>query len=100
MSEPVETNVVIEPIVTSENLQPEEINERVGLACDRSWRIGDKRGQTGKTWATCCWVISEAARSKTSPLQPSLIPGVTFEPKMLAFIQETGAWLDIELILC
>jgi hypothetical protein len=54
---PVELKVTAELVVAGSSLTLEEITKRVGVECDRGWRIGDPRGKTGKSWATNGWVL-------------------------------------------
>lgn len=44
--------------VTSENLTPDEVTACMGLQCDKSWKIGDKRGATIIQEKTNGWIFS------------------------------------------
>jgi hypothetical protein len=53
-----------ELIIESEKLTPDEITARIGVPCDRCWKIGDLRGKTGKVWANNGWVLRASALGK------------------------------------
>ena len=57
MTKFIELKVTAELIVASASLTPEEVSKCVQVECDRSWKTGDPRGKTGKSWATHGWVL-------------------------------------------
>ena len=46
---------------------PEEITDFVGLSCDKSWRIGDKRGKTIIEQKNNGWIL-ESGLAESAPL--------------------------------
>jgi hypothetical protein len=61
----LEFRVSSELIVESETLSPEEISARIGIPCDRCWRVGGLRGKTGKTWTTSGWVLKSSVSASS-----------------------------------
>jgi len=56
MTEP-EKNIVRLKIISSRQTA-QQITETIGLACDRSWSIGDRRGKTGYIHKNYGWVLN------------------------------------------
>src|SRR5438552_16187438 len=52
--------------ITSISRTPEQISEAAGLTCDRSWRIGDKRGKTIIVERTNGWVLNSGLAKSAS----------------------------------
>jgi hypothetical protein len=54
--------------ITGTNRPPEQISKAIGLTCDRSWRIGDKRENTVIVEKTNGWVLNSGL-PKTASLE-------------------------------
>lgn len=52
--------------ITSSSRTPEQISGAAGIACDRSWRIGDKRGKTIILETTNGWVLNSSLPKSAS----------------------------------
>lgn len=52
--------------ITSIKRTPEQISKVVGCSCDRSWRIGDKRGKTIIVEKVNGWVLDSALPKSAS----------------------------------
>jgi hypothetical protein len=52
-------SVTVGVTIESATLTPEQISERVGIACDDAYRIGDSRVNTGEKWDRNVWRILE-----------------------------------------
>lgn len=50
----------------SVSLTPEQITEAIGLPCDRSWRIGDKRGKTIIIEKENGWILNSSLSLEAS----------------------------------
>lgn len=65
MTSALEFRVCTELIISSETLTPDDISGQIGIPCDRSWRVGDLRGKTGKRWTTSGWVLKSATAASS-----------------------------------
>ena len=65
MTNPLEFRSSTELIIESDKLTPEEITARIGIRCDRCWKIGELRGKTGKKWTNNGWVLRSSALSES-----------------------------------
>jgi uncharacterized protein DUF4279 len=54
--------------VECDDLTVEEIADQIGLTPDKSWRIGDPRGKTGKTYQTNSWCLESISEVEENPL--------------------------------
>lgn len=52
--------------ITSASRTPEQISEATGLTCDRSWRIGEKRGKTTIVERSNGWVLNSTLPKSAS----------------------------------
>ena len=50
------------------DLTVEEMSSRIGLPPDKSWRIGDLRGRTSKTYETNSWCLESVSEVEENPL--------------------------------
>src|SRR5580700_7882188 len=48
-------SVTVGVTIESATLTPEQINQRIGIACDEAHRIGDSRVVTGEKWDRNVW---------------------------------------------
>jgi Domain of unknown function (DUF4279) len=53
--------------IESVNLTTDQITEQIGLPPDKCWRIGDRRGKTGKTYRTNSWTLESKAEIDEKP---------------------------------
>ena len=64
MTMPDETIVRLK--IISNRQTPEQITDTVGLTCDKSWRIGDKRGKTIIVEKNNGWVLNSSLPKSAS----------------------------------
>lgn len=60
--------IVIKLFIESADLSVEDMTARLGLPPDKSWRIGESRGVSGKKYLTNCWSIQSRAEPLDDPL--------------------------------
>jgi hypothetical protein len=58
--------IIVRLKITSPRRTPQEISDAIGLDCDRSWRIGDKRGNTLIIENTNGWVLNSNSGKNAS----------------------------------
>jgi Domain of unknown function (DUF4279) len=58
--------------VESKSLTPDQMAEQIGLPFDKSWRIGEARGGTGKVFSTNSWKIESRLELDENPIMLGL----------------------------
>ena len=54
--------------IEAPDLTLEEISARIGLVPDKSWKIGDPRGKTGKVFETNSWTLESRREVDENPM--------------------------------
>jgi acetylornithine/succinyldiaminopimelate/putrescine aminotransferase len=69
--------IIVRLFVEATDLTVEEMTDQVGLSCNKSWRKGDRRGKTGKTFPTNSWALE--SRSEVPEEEPLTVAEVMRE---------------------
>ncbi len=60
--------IIVRLKITSVHITPEEITEKLGISCDNSWRLGDKRKKTIIEEKENGWVL-DSGLSRSASLE-------------------------------
>ena len=81
--------------VLSVTLSAEEITTQLGIACDRSWKIGDMRGNTIIKEKNNGWIINSSL-SKEAPLSAHIMNLLERLDHVADRIQDISMQADVE----
>ncbi len=68
---PMEYETIVQLSIVSDILTPEQITEKLGISCDRFWRIGDFRPRTIIKEKTNGWIL-DSGLPRSLPLETIL----------------------------